>query len=89
MTMNAHHGAASIHQMYQNTIMIKNGFTFESNVSNVVVSEKVMSSSFSPSWLQVVLELLQWHSMVCAFMLEHRAMTMLHGHNQQCSPSLG
>ena len=28
-----------------NTIMIKNGFTFESNVSNVVVSEKVMSSS--------------------------------------------
>ena len=72
-----------------NTIMIKNDFTFESNVSYVVVSEKVMSSSFSPSWLQVVLDLLQCHSMVCAFMLEHRAMTMLHGHNQQCSPSLG
>ena len=28
-----------------NTIIIKNDFTFESNVSNVVVSEKVMSSS--------------------------------------------
>ena len=28
-----------------NIIMIKNGFTFEFNVSNVIVSEKVMSSS--------------------------------------------
>ena len=49
-----------------NTIIIKNGFTFESKVSNVVVSKHVMSLSFSPSWLQVVLDMLQWHSKMVA-----------------------
>jgi hypothetical protein len=72
-----------------NTIMIMNGFTLESKVSNVVVSKQVMSSSFFPSWLQVVLDLLQWHSKVPALMLEHGATTMLYGHNQQSSRSLG
>jgi len=72
-----------------NTIMLKNGFTFESKVSNVVVSKQMMPSSFSPSWLQVVLDLLQWHSNVHAFILEHGTTTMLHGHNQQCFPSSG
>ena len=71
-----------------NTIMVKDYFTCESKVINVVVSGLVMSSSFSPSWLQVILDLLQWHSKVLALMLEHGATTMLHGHNQQCSPSL-
>nr|TKW27236.1 hypothetical protein SEVIR_3G244650v2 [Setaria viridis] len=40
-----------------------------------------MSSSFSLSWLLVVLDLLQWHSKVLALMLEHGATAMLHGHN--------
>ena len=65
-----------------NAIMIKNRFTFASKVANMVVSEPVMSSSFSPSWLQVVLDLLQWHSEVLDFILEHGATTMLHCHNQ-------
>src|SRR5688572_31876205 len=38
-------------------IMIKNYFTFESKIINVFVSGQVMSSSFFPSWLQVVLDL--------------------------------
>jgi hypothetical protein len=72
-----------------NIIMIKNCFTFESKVANVVISEQVMSLSFSPSWLQVVLDLLQWHSKVLALMLAHGVTAMLQGHNQQCSPSSG
>ena len=67
-----------------NTIMVKDCFTCESKVANVVVSGQEMSSSFSPSWLQVVLDLLQRHAKVLALMLEHRAMAMLPGHNQQC-----
>jgi hypothetical protein len=69
--------------------MIKNDFTFESKVSNMVVSKHVMSSSFLPSWLQVILDLLQFYSKELALMLEHGATAMLQGHNQQCSPSLG
>jgi hypothetical protein len=38
--------------------MIKNGFIFKLKVSNVVVSKQVMSSSFFPSWPQVILDLL-------------------------------
>lgn len=36
--------------------MIKDHFTFELKVANVVVFESVMSSSFIPSWLQVPVE---------------------------------
>jgi hypothetical protein len=57
-----------------NTIMTKNCFTFESKVANVVVSKQVMSLSFSPYWLRVVLDLLQ---KVLALMLEHGATAML------------
>ena len=87
---NEHTSWCSINSLnVSNTIMIKDYFTCESKVANVVVSRHVMSSSFSPSWLQVVLDLLQWHSKVLALMLEHRAMAILHGHNQQCSLSSG
>jgi hypothetical protein len=36
-------------------LMIKNHFTFESKVTNMVISELVMSSSFFLCWLQTVL----------------------------------
>ena len=45
-----------------NTMMIKNRFTLEFKLAIVIISEMVMPSSFSPSWLQVVLDLLWWHS---------------------------